>query len=92
VVSSNWREVHCRQLLPPPRLPTPAFADGVPVPSPGRCNALADILEISSLVNGKRETNMKDDAEDYPASYLLYVSSALVAIALVAAIAYVFLS
>jgi hypothetical protein len=35
---------------------------------------------------------MKDDAEDYPASYLLYVSSALVVIALVAAIAYVFLS
>jgi hypothetical protein len=47
---------------------------------------------VRSLVNGKRETNMKDDAEDYPTSYLLYVSSALVAIALVAAIAYVFLS
>jgi hypothetical protein len=35
---------------------------------------------------------MKDDAKDYPSSYLLYVSSALVAIALVAAIAYLFLS
>jgi len=64
----------------------------VPVPSPGRFNVFADVLEVRSLVNGKRETNMKDDAEDYPSSYLLYVSSALVAIALVAAIAYVFLS
>ena len=64
----------------------------VPVPSPGRCNTLAEVLEIRSLVNGKREPNMKDDAEDYPTSYLLYVSSALVAIALVATIAYVFLS
>jgi hypothetical protein len=35
---------------------------------------------------------MKDDGKDYPSSYLLYVSSALVAIGLVAAIAYVFLS
>jgi hypothetical protein len=35
---------------------------------------------------------MKEDAEDYPASYLLYVSCSLVAIALVAAIAWVFLS
>ena len=35
---------------------------------------------------------MKDDSKDYPTSSLLYVSSALVAIALVAAIAYVFLS
>ena len=64
----------------------------LPVPTPGLCNAFADVLEVCSLVNGKRETNMKDDAEDYPSSYLLYVSSALVAIALVAAIAYVFLS
>src|ERR1700722_13065252 len=63
----------------------------VPVPSPGRCSAFADVLD-SSLVSGERETNMKDDGEDYPASYLLYVSSTLVAIALVAAIAYVFLS
>jgi hypothetical protein len=35
---------------------------------------------------------MNDDAEDYPVSYLLYVSCALVAIVLVATIAYVFLS
>ena len=35
---------------------------------------------------------MKDDAEDYPVSYLLYVSGTLVAIALVAMVAYVFLS
>jgi hypothetical protein len=41
-------------------------------------------------VNGKRETNMKDD-EDYPVSYLLYVSITLVAIALVAVTAFVFL-
>ena len=34
---------------------------------------------------------MKDDTEDYPVSYLLYVSCALVAIALVAAVAFVFL-
>jgi hypothetical protein len=34
---------------------------------------------------------MKDDTEDYPASYLLYVSCTLVAIALVAMVAYVFL-
>jgi hypothetical protein len=33
---------------------------------------------------------MKDD-EDYPVSYLLYVSGTLVAIALVAAVAFVFL-
>jgi hypothetical protein len=41
------------------------------------------------MVRGK--TNMKDDAEDYPVSYLLYVSCTLVAIALVAMVAYVFL-
>ncbi|MDX6458624.1 MAG: hypothetical protein QOH35_4996 [Acidobacteriaceae bacterium] len=35
---------------------------------------------------------MKDDTEDYPISYLLYVSGSLVAIALVAAVAWVFLS
>jgi hypothetical protein len=35
---------------------------------------------------------MKDDAEDYPVSYLLSVSCSLVAIALVAAVAWVFLS
>jgi hypothetical protein len=34
---------------------------------------------------------MKDDTEDYPVSYLLYVSCTLVAIALVAVVAYVFL-
>ena len=34
---------------------------------------------------------MKDDDEDYPVSYLLYVSCTLVAIALVAMVAYVFL-
>ena len=33
---------------------------------------------------------MKDD-EDYPVSYLLYVSGTLAAIALVAAVAFVFL-
>jgi hypothetical protein len=43
-------------------------------------------------VNGKGETNMKDDGEDYPVSYLLYVSCSLVAIALIAAVAFVFLS
>jgi len=37
------------------------------------------------------ETNMKDDEEDYPVSYLLYVSGTLVAIGLVAMVAYVFL-
>ena len=35
---------------------------------------------------------MKDDDEDYPVSDLLYVSCTLVAIALVAAVAWVFLS
>ncbi len=35
---------------------------------------------------------MKDDTEDYPVSYLLYVSGSLVAIALVAAVVWVFLS
>ncbi len=34
---------------------------------------------------------MKDDTDDYPVSYLLYVSGTLVAIALVAVAAYVFL-
>ena len=34
---------------------------------------------------------MKDDDEDYPVSYLLYVSGTLVAIGLVALVAYVFL-
>ena len=34
---------------------------------------------------------MKDDTEDYPVSYLLYVSCTLVAIGLVAMVAYVFL-
>jgi hypothetical protein len=34
---------------------------------------------------------MKDDAEDYPVSYLLYLSITLVAIALVAVTAFVFL-
>jgi hypothetical protein len=34
---------------------------------------------------------MKDDTEDYPVTYLLYVSCSLVAIALVAAVAYIFL-
>ena len=37
------------------------------------------------------ETNMKDDAEDYPVSYLLYVSVTLVAIALVAIVSFVVL-
>jgi hypothetical protein len=35
---------------------------------------------------------MKEDAEDYPISYLLYVSCTLVAMALVAVVAWVFLS
>jgi hypothetical protein len=35
---------------------------------------------------------MKDDAEDYPVSYLLYVSCTLVAMALVAVVGWVFLS
>ena len=35
---------------------------------------------------------MKDDADDYPVSYLLYVSGTLVAMALVAVVAWVFLS
>ena len=35
---------------------------------------------------------MKDDTEDYPVSYLLYVSVTFAAIALVAVVAYVFLS
>ena len=34
---------------------------------------------------------MKDDIDDYPVSYLLYVSCTLVAIALVAVVAYIFL-
>ena len=34
---------------------------------------------------------MKDESEDYPVSYLLYVSITLVAIALVAVTAFVFL-
>jgi hypothetical protein len=34
---------------------------------------------------------MKDDDDDYPVSYLLYVSGTLVAIGLVAMVAYVFL-
>jgi hypothetical protein len=62
----------------------------VPGP-PGRCNAVADVLKVHSRVNGKGETNVKDDDQDYPASYLLYVSGTLVAIALVAAVAFVFL-
>ena len=59
--------------------------------SPGRCNVFADVLKVHPHVNGKGKTNMKDD-EDYPVSYLLYVSCTLVAIALVAAVAYVFLT
>jgi hypothetical protein len=39
----------------------------------------------------KEESNMKDDDEDYPVSSLLYVSFTLVAIALVAMVAFVFL-
>jgi hypothetical protein len=62
----------------------------VPEASPGRCNAFADVFKVRSRVNGKRETNMKDD-EDYPVSYLLYVSITLVAIALVAVTAFIFL-
>jgi hypothetical protein len=50
----------------------------------------ADVLKVHPHVNGKGKTNMKDD-EDYPVSYLLYVSFTLVAMALVAAVAFVFL-
>jgi hypothetical protein len=57
-----------------------------------RCNAFEDVVKVHLRVNGKGETNMKEDAEDYPVSYLLYVSCSLVAIALVAAVAWVFLS
>jgi hypothetical protein len=64
----------------------------VPGPSPGRCNAAADVLKVHSRVNSKGENNMKDDTEDYPVSYLLYVSGTLVAMALVAVVAWVFLS
>jgi hypothetical protein len=39
----------------------------------------------------KEESDMKDDDEDYPVSSLLYVSFTLVAIALVAMVAFVFL-
>jgi hypothetical protein len=35
---------------------------------------------------------MKEDTEDYPVSYLLYVSCTLVAIALIAAVVFVFLT
>ena len=61
-----------------------------PGPSPGRCNAFADVLEF---VTGESsgETNMKDDTEDYPVSYLVYVSCTLVAIALLVVTAFVFL-
>ncbi|MDT7814465.1 MAG: hypothetical protein QOJ42_4381 [Acidobacteriaceae bacterium] len=62
------------------------------MPAPGRCNAVADVVEVHSRVNSNGESNMKDDTEDYPISYLLYVSGSLVAIALVAAVAWVFLS
>jgi hypothetical protein len=34
---------------------------------------------------------MKDDAENYPVSYLLYVSFTLVGVALAAVVAFVFL-
>ena len=42
-------------------------------------------------MNGKEETNMTDDDEDYPVSYLLYVSATLIAISLVAIVAFIFL-
>jgi hypothetical protein len=50
----------------------------------------ADVLRVHSRVNDKGESNMKDD-EDYPVSYLLYVSVTLVAMALAAIGAFVFL-
>jgi hypothetical protein len=59
----------------------------VPGTCAARCNAFADVVKFVW-----KETNMNDDADDYPVSYLLYVSCALVAIVLVATIAYVFLS
>ena len=42
-------------------------------------------------MNGEEETNMTDDEEDYPVSYLLYVSATLIAISLVAIVAFIFL-
>jgi hypothetical protein len=42
-------------------------------------------------MNGKEETNMTDDEEDYPVSYLLYVSATLIAISLVAVVAFIVL-
>jgi hypothetical protein len=39
----------------------------------------------------KGETHMKDDVEDYPVAYLLYVSFTSVAIALVGMVALIFL-
>ena len=67
------------------------WRQNVPGPSPGQCSAFADVLKVHSRVNGKGETNMKDDAEDYPVSYLLYVSFTLVGVALAAVVAFVFL-
>jgi hypothetical protein len=95
VVSSNWREVYCRQLLSPPRLRTPAFADGAETcrgPLQGDVTGSRTLYKLIRSVNSKGESNMKDDTEDYPVSYLLYVSGSVVAIALVAAVAWVFLS
>ena len=63
----------------------------MPGPSTGRCNAFAQVLRIHSHVNGKEETNMKDDDEDYPVSSLLYVFFTLVAMALIGVVAFVFL-
>ena len=57
-----------------------------------RCNAFVEVFRARPRLNGWGETYMKEDAEDYPVSYLLYVSCSLVAIALVAAVAWVFLS
>jgi hypothetical protein len=71
----------------------PAFADGVEMCRfllPGDVTRSRTFYKFVRGVNGKRETNMKDD-EDYPASYLLYVSITLVAIALVAVTAFFFL-
>jgi hypothetical protein len=63
----------------------------VPGGSFGRCNAFADALRTHLRVNGKGETHMKDDVEDYPVSYLLYVSFTSLAIALVGLVAFIFL-
>ena len=85
-IADNCYPLHVCERLHLPMAPKRAGG------SPGRCSAFADVVRAYSRRNGKGVSNMKDDAEDYPVSYLLYVSCTLVAIALVAAVAYVFLT